>query len=235
MKMSKSKIIVLAVVVGVLALSAMAFTPLTGLANAQTAAQTDPDEDVDTTGTGPRQALADALGVTVEELNAAYKTAAQQAIKDAVNEALEKDLITQERADKILNALENGDGRLRKHVLAGMVLGDKLDAQVAEELGISLEDFQAAKDQVFSNMIAQAVEDGKMTQTMADLLTARQAASSYFEEARVSAYQSAVEAALSAGAIDQTQADLLLDNVGSGFPGGFGLKLFGGRGGHPHP
>lgn len=86
-------------------------------------------------------------------------------------------------------------------------------------------------------MIEQAVADGKMTQTAADLALARNAASSYFDSAWTEAYQNAVQSALGDGAISQTQADLLLDNMDfGGKRGAFGGRMMPrGRCGHPRP
>jgi hypothetical protein len=88
-------------------------------------------------------------------------------------------------------------------------------------------------------MIEQAVADGEMTRTAADLAIARQTARTYFEQAWTSAYQDAVQNSLDEGAIDQVQADLLLENMDSGpgrMPfGGFDRMPFGGRGDHMRP
>lgn len=226
MKLSKGKIIFLSLVVMALALGVAAFTPFNGLS------QTRGEDDGDPPLPEPMQALADALGVTVEELQAAYQAASQTLLQQSLDEALEKGLITQERADEILD----GEGRFGRRVRFGPGFGgQELDELAAAELGVPVEEIQAARASLFSERIEQAVADGDMTQTAADLALARQTAGSYFEQAWASAYQDAVQAALDDGAIDQVQADLLLENRDAGFHAGFGFKPFGGRGGHRPP
>lgn len=232
--MSKTKMIVLTFTVLVLALGVLAFTPFTGIS------QTDPGDEVEPTALEPLQALADALGISVEDLQAAYEAAAQTAREQSISEALESGLITQEQADEMLST-EDGFGRGRRG--GSGFAGADLDALVAAELGISEEDFQAAQEEVFTVRIEQALADGNMTQTAADLALARHAAGNYFEQARSDAYQNAVQNALDDGAISQVQADLLLENMEGGFGGrpfgGLDGMPFGGRGGpggrtHPH-
>jgi len=231
MKLSKSKILLLSIMVGVLALGALAFTPFTALT------QTDPDDDDGETAPYPGdhfQALADALDVSVEDLQSAYEAAFRQALEQSVNDALEQGLITQERADAILDGEEHMGRGKGFRMGMGISPGGNLDELVAGQLGISVEEFQAAQSELHTAMIEQAVAEGEMTQTAADLSLARQAVRGYMEDAWTTAYQGAVQSALDAGAIDQAQADLLLDNIGSGFPGGFGRMPMGGRGGHMH-
>jgi hypothetical protein len=227
MKNNKIKIILLSSFALVLALGLVAFVPFSGAS--QTQQLTKQSDETEPQQPGDHlQALADALGIPVEDLQSAYETAAQTAREQAVNDALEKGLITQERADAMLNG-ETGPGRHGRFEMG--FGGSNLDELVATELGISLEEFQAAQTQVYTDMIEQAVADGEMTQTMADLALARRAASGYFEDAWTSAYQTAVQSALDNGAITQVQADLLLNNMDSGMRGGFGGKPFGGHGG----
>jgi hypothetical protein len=180
-------------------------------------------------GINDEEALAEALGITVEELEAAYGEARTAAIEQAVTDGL----ITQEQADELL---AQGDGFGRGH--HGFLGGDK-DEYLAEALGISVEELQAAKREVLAAQLAAMVEAGMMTQEQADLIAAREAVQNYVDEEALQAavqseYESAVEAAVDAGAITQAQADQLLEALESSTIPGFGFGGFGGRGGHHH-
>ncbi len=159
------------------------------------------------------QALADALGISVEELRAAYETARATAIQQAVDEGL----ITQEQADELLNGSAPGPRGFRGWHGASI----DMNALLADALGISVEALQAAQEEAHAAMIAQAVEAGTITQEEADLMAARVAIRDYLQEAMATAYKDAVQRALSDGVITQAQADQLLSSDGLG-PGGFG-------------
>jgi hypothetical protein len=167
--------------------------------------------------------LAEALGITVEELQAAQEAARAAALEQAVADGL----ITQEQADQIA---ESGGRSLRGGHFGDF--GDK-DELLAEALGITVEELQAAQEEVRAAKLAQMVEDGVITQEQADLMEARRAVQSYFDVESVQAaiqeaYETAVNEALAAGEITQEMADQLLseDAAVPGFGG------FGGRGGH---
>lgn len=131
-------------------------------------------------------ALADELGITVEELNAA-----RQAAKESVLQQLVADgTITQAQADAILS----GDGLrsigpLMLHEEMQAVIADALGITVAEleaahaegkrlpelaaELGVALEDVQTAVQAAHEAAILQAVADGLITQEQADWMLQR--------------------------------------------------------------
>ncbi len=174
--------------------------------------------------TNQDELLAEALGVTVEELQAAREAVRVAAIEQAVADG---DL-TQEQADQIL-ANENGRHG-GKHGLPGR---DDYDALLAEELGVTVEALAAAREEVQAAHIAEMIEAGVLTQEQADMMAAEQAVRSYLDtdaitEAMQDAYQAAIEQALADEAITQEQADLMLENMptftpgqgGHGFPGG---------------
>jgi hypothetical protein len=119
-----------------------------------------------------QQLLADALGITVEELTEAYEAAREAAIELAV----EQGLITQEQADEMLVWGEKGRfggmkgrGRPGGRGLAPDAQG-KIDegALLAEALGITTEELQAAREQANQAAIEQAVAEGLITQEQAD-------------------------------------------------------------------
>jgi hypothetical protein len=119
--------------------------------------------------------LADALGITVEELQAAFEKAHIAGIQQALDEGL----ITQEQADMMLVQRQ-----LRDYI--------DQDALTAKALGISVEELQAARDEdkplivlayelgldqatmrtnmqnAYQETIQQAVADGVITQDQAD-------------------------------------------------------------------
>jgi formaldehyde-activating enzyme involved in methanogenesis len=117
--------------------------------------------------------------------------------------------------------------------------GESIDfeALLADALGITIEELQAAHDEVFAARLAEMVEAGVMTQEQADLIVARKAVQDYIDTESISdmlqaAYEDAVAQALADGVITQEQADQMLENLPSfdGFgsgglhhgPGGFG-------------
>ena len=176
---------------------------------------------------GYQEALADALGITVEELQTAYQTAHEAAIRQAVEEGA----LTQEQADQILDGDFTGPrGGLGMHGGFGMRGGFGVTNELlADALGLSVEALESAQEQAFSAVIAQAVEDGTLTQEEADLMAARMAVNGYVSTAMADAYSNAVGQAVADGVITQAQADQLLSEARPGFRG-FGGS-FGGRGG----
>lgn len=168
------------------------------------------------------EALAEALGISVDELEAAQEEARAAALEQAVTDGE----LTQEQADRIA---ERSGGR----GMPGIYGSDEL---LAEALGISVDELEAAQAKVQADMLAQAVEDGRLTQEQADLMAARQAVQPYVQERLQSAYEEAVQAAVEAGAITQEQANALLSEErgfferGRGFFGGdFDGGMRGGR------
>lgn len=164
--------------------------------------------------------LADALGITVEELEAAQVSARDAAIDQAVTDGK----LTQEQADQ----LKEGD-----RPAMPFFGGNNADheALLADALGITVAELDAAKAEAQAAALAQAVTDGDLTQEEADLLTARQAFNVYQQEQRQAELAAALEQAVTDGALTQEQADLLLENLKNGFGpgmrGGFGMGDFG--------
>jgi hypothetical protein len=141
--------------------------------------------------------LADALGISVEELNTARQTAENAAIDEAVT----RGYISEEQAD------------LMRARIALMAYIDK-DALVADALGISVDELQAAR------------EEGKSARTLIDEL---ELDASDVRDALQANYEEAVQAAVEDGIITQDQADEILSGGGIGF--GIGGR-HGGRGPH---
>jgi len=166
------------------------------------------------------EALAEALEISVDELQEAYKEAQAVALQKAVDDGL----LTQDKADELLGADRLGAvGRLG---FRGP--GRDQNPNLAEALGISAAELEVAQNQALETVIDQAVEDGKISQEQADLMLARNAIQDYMQNAMAAAYEEAVRQAVSDGVITQGQADQLLSSGGPGLrsSGGF----FGGRG-----
>jgi hypothetical protein len=183
--------------------------------------------------------LAAALGITTDELTAAYQAAREAAIQ----QALDQGLITQAQADQLkANSGDHPAGGRWDGWLAQN--GIDYDALLAEALGITVDELQTAYTQAFNAAIDQAVTDGKLTQEQAELQKGQRAlyADEKFQASMQSAYEVAVKQAVSDGVITQAQADLILANQTEAGPGGghdFGGlpgtgPMDGGRGGGPH-
>lgn len=175
--------------------------------------------------------LAEALGITTDELS----DARQEARLAALAAAVEQGLITQAQAD----ALESGDlgfplvGRWGDWLVEN---GIDFDTYLAEALDISVEELQEARLAAVNARLDQAVADGKLTEDQVLLMKARYALgnSQKFQDSMLSAYQAAIQQAVGDGLITQQQADLLLEKAAQ-FDGHIfdGLRMFGDlRGGH---
>ena len=188
-------------------------------------------------------AVADALGISVDELAAAHaegttlatladeqgvdladvQAAAQAVVEEAVTQAVADGTITQAQADQILARLaEDGLGALRslrgawQHLMAGIVDRDAVQAAVADALGISVDELAAAH------------AEGTTLATLAD----EQGVSLDDVQAAVQAViEEAVAQAVADGTITQAQADQILARLAE-WPG-FGLG--GPRGGGFNP
>jgi len=179
-----------------------------------------PDHPWRGTGGYTDQDLANALGITAADLNAAYENAKTAAI----DQALEKGLITQAQADQLKSnraAFPFGDwwgGWMTQN-------GIEFDALLAQALGITPEKLQAAQTQAFEARIDQAVADGNLSQEQANLMKGQHALFSNegFRTSMQNSYKAAVQKAVTEGVITQAQADAILLEKGSmnfpGFPG----------------
>jgi hypothetical protein len=172
--------------------------------------------------------LAEALGITVDELTAAREEAKTAALEQAVAD----DLITQAQADEIL---AGGSTSLLRGRWSGWLSENGIDTQayLAEALGISVEELQAARSQAFIANINAAIADGSLTQEQADLILGRRALAqdSVFQSAMQTAFEAAVNQAVASGVITQAQADQLLANSSGIWMDGMGGRGHGHRGG----
>ena len=171
--------------------------------------------------------LANALGISLEELNTAYQEAADAALDQAVQQGL----ITQDQADQIR---ARGAAFPFGHRWGGWLSesGIDFDALLADALGISVDDLREAYIQAYNARIDQAVANGRITQEQADLMKGQNAlfSSQGFQSAMRAAFEAAVQQAVDSGLITQAQADQILNSrAGLGFPG---FRGFGGFGRH---
>lgn len=177
--------------------------------------------------------LADALGITVEELEAAQDAGRTAAIEQAVADGL----MTQEQADRLLSNERGFRGHIR--------FGADIDAEalLADALGISVEELQAAREEALGARLDQLVADGVITQEQAEMMQARKAVREYVDtDALADTVQSffadAIEQALADSVITQEQADTMLNNLEEMGPRSFDGPGFDGprgpRGGHGH-
>jgi hypothetical protein len=158
--------------------------------------------------------LADVLGLTTDQLQAAVVKARDAAI----DQALASGKITQEQADQ----MKSNDGMRGPDWGPGLGAGADHDAELAAALGITEDALKAAKAEVNKRVLAADVADGKITQEEADLMTAQQALADYVKEPMETAYKTAVAQAVTAGVITQDQADKILSENG-GYPFGPGM------------
>jgi DNA-binding response OmpR family regulator len=131
------------------------------------------------------QYLADALGITQDELAAAQTKAREAGIQQAVKDGL----ITQEQADAMLN--QNGAGLRGVHI---DLRGADIDQQqlLADSLGISVEKLQAAEDTA--------------AQAQADQITAERTLQKYITDQGF--FKKAVDSAVSAGVITHMMPEM---------------------------
>jgi anti-sigma28 factor (negative regulator of flagellin synthesis) len=111
-----------------------------------------------------RAAFAEAVGVTVEELDAALQAVALA----RVDAAVEADKLTEEKAEELRTAIESGERQgawtgKRRGVLAFKRGGSAAGEALAAELGVTVDDLTAARKQVALDRIDDAVEAGKLT------------------------------------------------------------------------
>lgn len=167
--------------------------------------------------------LAAALGISVEDLNAAQ----EDAFMSAVDAALESEYITASQAE----TLKAGNGSFRtlfRYLNKTERAEFDQDLYLAEALGISESELEAAYDAIKQARIDQLVADGIITQAQADLQAAYAALrqSTTFAESMKQAITEAINAEVAVGTLTQAQADLLIANLDE-MPMRFGMGVRG--------
>jgi predicted RNA-binding protein associated with RNAse of E/G family len=191
--------------------------------------------DVGRMGDSQNTYLADALGITVAELQAAQQDAAEAAIDQAVAEGL----ITETQAE----LAKQFSGRFAHGFAMSGHLGRFGNANIdpeallANALGISVDELQIAQEEAQDAALAQAVEDGRITPEQAEQMAAMRELMDYFQEHGVPAQmkaviEDAVQAAVEDGVITQEQADEFLSHEGFGKGFSHDFPNMRGPGGH---
>ena len=181
--MSKNKkfsLIAIGALVLIMALGLVAFAPV------DTASAAVSDEGINhgrrpggfrPAGTNNDEDLAEALGISVEELQAAHEAVKAAALEQAVADGK----LTQEQADQI------ADGSSLNPRVRFMSKGDEAESLLAEALGISVEELQVARQVVQQAAIDQAVADGRITEEQAVMMEAYQALRNYVQKDEMTA------------------------------------------------
>lgn len=153
-----------------------------------------------------REAIANALGISVEEYDAAVDTARDQVLDEAVAEGV----LTQEQADAIQERQELGFGRGMMGRRGGFGRGlmgsamfsgteNSLIAMAAEQLDMTVDELVAA------------LQDGETT--IADLAAAQGVDPQAIVDAYIAGRQEFLAEAVADGRITQEQADLMLEHM----------------------
>ena len=151
--------------------------------------------------------LAEALKISVEELESAQ----QAAFETSITSAVEEGKITQEQADQILErngSFKRGFGMrgpgMRGLGHGGLGNGNNYSSLLAEELGITVEELQAAHQAANGAALEQLVDEGILSEEQAENAKATAALGAYLDRASLTAEAlgmsgEALEAAVEAG------------------------------------
>lgn len=129
--------------------------------------------------------LAEALGISEEQLTTARQAAWEKGLAQAVSDGI----ITQKQADWLKERPMGMGGRGLKMF---PWMGDEdvaldYDALLAAELNISVDELTAAREQAANLALQAAIDDGKLTQEQADWLKVRRALQPYIDRQALSA------------------------------------------------
>lgn len=160
-------------------------------------------------GPGNAEYLAEALGITVDELTAAQEQAQQAALQQLVDAGL----LTEAQAEW----LQERGGRLPFGLgePGGMENPVDREALLAEALGISVEELQAAQEQAFELGLEDAIANGNLTAEQADLMRAQRALKDYIDREALTAQALGISVEeLQAARDEGTRIPDLLDELG---------------------
>ena len=116
-----------------------------------------------------RTEFAEALGVTLEELDAAF----QQVALDRVDAAEADGTIDADQATELRTAIESGEFAGKRFGRGFRGAGSDGATALAEELEVTVDDLAAARKQVALNRVDGAVEAGKITEEQAEEIRAK--------------------------------------------------------------
>lgn len=122
--------------------------------------------------------LAEALGITVEELQAAYEAAKDAALAEAV----EQGLITKEQAESMKEGGYgfHGKGNPRGGT-RGKGSGIDFEALLADALNVTVEELGAARQEASEAGVQAAIEAGDLTQEQVNQMETRKALMDYID------------------------------------------------------
>jgi len=134
-------------------------------------------------GGNGEQALADALGISLADLQTAEQKASDAAIQQAVTDGL----ISQNQADEMI--LRGGRFGFGFEGRGSFGFNNKnnnsstidYNALLSQALNITVDQLNTARQKAESTLLDQAVANGTLTQAQADLIKARQALQSYID------------------------------------------------------
>ncbi len=159
-------------------------------------------------------ALADALDISVDELDAARQTARETLLAQAVADGR----ITQSQADDMANGTFSLRGDLRD-LRQEYLPKEAVDAAIADALGLTVDDLAAARD---------------AGQRLPELAAQQGVALSAVQDALQTALADALRQAVADGRLTQSQADEILSHAGDWFrPNQRPFGPRGGQGGRP--
>ena len=144
------------------------------------------------------QYLADELGISIEELQAAQ----EEAFNAGIQKDVENGLITEEQAEAIKSRQFGFKrGFIQGFKLGRLIAGRGFDhsAQLAEALGIEVEELQAAQERAHEAALEQAIEDGLISEEALEMMKARQALREYLDPQEMLAQALGIE-------VDQLEA-----------------------------
>ena len=158
----------------------------------------------------PGTYLAEALGISIEEL-----AAAREEVRLAgIDAALEQELITEAQAQWLRERAGRLPGRAPFPV---EMFEFDAEATLADALGITVAELEAAREEAWQLALDARVEAGVLGEEEAELISARRAVKAYFDRAALvevmqQMYEDAVGQALDAGDITEAEAEILLEN-----------------------
>lgn len=170
---------------------------------------------------GYLEALAEALGITVEKLEAAIEVAREAAIEDGIAGGR---MLGERFTEGEEPPYPPGRGQVR-----GAMFGGPMNEYLADALGISLDKLEAAQEQARETMLADAIEAGKIDPEHLERMELMEALRPYLIESMQGAFQDALKAAVADGAISQAEADQLAESFASRADGIRPQMRFGGQ------
>ena len=172
--------------------------------------------------------LAQALGIDLETVQAAQEAVNRAIMEQALADAVETGMLSQEQADAILENGFSGRGGFFGHggfggrggfedhgPFKGAGSDIDYDALLATELNIDLDTLQAAREEVHAARLAEMLDTGLITQEQIDLQEARKALESTIDHEALMAEALGIDLAeLEAAKEDRQAMAALIEELG---------------------